>query len=93
MEFLIYQFKQVGRKSATIHTYKLALEQTLKWGFNIQLQEDVFTDLVRAMVLQNPAERTLTISWSLNKVLSLLTSPEYSGPEATESKLLSRAIF
>ena len=45
------------------------------------------------MALQKPAERTPTISWSLNKVLPLLTFPEYSGPAASETNLLSRAIF
>ena len=93
LEFFTHQFQQEGRKPATIRTYKSALEQLFKWGFDIQLQEEVFSDLVRAIAPQRPATRTTTLSWSLNKVLSLLTSPEYSGPTATESNLLSKTIF
>ena len=93
MEFLTHQFKEVGRKPATIRTYKSALEQPIRLGFNVHLREDIFANLVRAMALQAPAERVPTISWSLNKALSLLATPEYSGPDASHSNLLCRAIF
>ena len=93
LELFTYQFQQVGRKPAAIRTYKSALEQPLQLGFNINIQEKVFSALVRAMALLAPAERTPTISWSLNKVLSLLSSPDYSGPDISESKLLLKAIF
>ena len=41
LEFFTHQFQQAGRKPATIRTYKSALEQPLKWGFDIQLREEV----------------------------------------------------
>ena len=93
LDFLTFHFQECRRKTATIKAYKSALEQPLRQGFNIQLHDDIFGDLIPAMALKAPAELTLNISWSLNKVLSLLTSQEFSGPEATECKLLAKAIF
>ena len=93
LEFFTVQFQQMGRKPATIRTYKSALEKPLRLGFDIVLHDSDFSDIVRAMARLVPAERSPTISWSLNKVLALLSSPDYSGPEVTESRLLSKAVF
>ena len=88
LDFLTFRFQKHRRKIATIKAYKSALEQPLRHRFNIQLQYDIFSDLIRAMALRVPAEPTPTISWSLNKVLSLLTPQQFSGPDMTENSLL-----
>ena len=93
LDFFTQQFIQKGRKPATIRTYKSALDKPLRLGFNIILHENDFSDIVRAMALLAPAEISPTISWSLNRVLALLSSPEYSDQDASEDNLLAKAVF
>lgn len=93
LDFLTHQFSSKDRKPSTIKTYKSTLRDPLKLVFDIDVNASAFHDLSRAMDLSRPAERNRPLSWSLNKVLDLLSSEAYTNLEISEEKLLAKTAF
>ena len=94
LDFCISFFKHLhdeGLAPLTITSYKSALTQPIRYGFNIELNSDLFNKIPKSCAKQRPAPQTKPISWSLNKVLDLASSIDNESAEL--SLLLGKTIF
>ena len=92
LEYLTSLFNE-GRALATVKTYKAALHRPLLEAFGLEINDTVFSDLVRVFSLKRPARRTPRISWSLNKVLDMLILQPYTDPNVDNHALLKKTIL
>ena len=70
LKFFAYLFDVKGLKSTTVGHYRSALAVPLKLQYNIDLNDDAVTRLLRGMSLERPSSPNLAPAWCLNKVLS-----------------------
>ena len=80
-----------GLASTTINSYKSALTQPVKFGFNIDLDSDIFNRAVKAAGRQRPAPPPKPITWSLGKVLELAS--QINNQEANRDVILQKSLF
>ena len=70
LKFFAYLFDVKGLKSSTVGHYRSALAVPLKLQYNIDLNDDAVTRLLRGMSQERPSSPNLAPAWCLNKVLS-----------------------
>ena len=70
LKFFAYLFDEKGLKSTTVGHYRSALAVPLKLQYNIDLNDDAVTKLLRAMSLERPSSPNMAPAWCLNKVLT-----------------------
>ena len=82
---------QEGRKATTIASYKSALRDPIFYGFDIDLNSDIFNRVPRACSLIRPSSPPRAITWCLGKVLDHLESIDIE--TAQPRQLLGKTIF
>ena len=70
LKFFAYLFDVKGLKSTTVGHYRSALAVPLKLQYNIDLNDEAVTRLLKGMSLERPSSPNLAPAWCLNKVLS-----------------------
>jgi len=93
LRFFIYLVEVKSLAPQTTRVYKNALSLPLKYGFSINTNLAPFNMLLRQQFLSKPPTRRIIPRWSLRKVLSLLSMPEYNLIRATRHRLLIKTIF
>ena len=89
--FMRHLFDDKKLAPKTIQSYKVGLTRPLRaWGINTS--DEIFSDLIRAFGNLRPAEPYRPITWSLDKVLIMLSEVEYSSAGNLEW-ILSKALF
>ena len=89
--FMRHLFDDKKLAPKTIQSYKVGFTRPLRaWGINTS--DEIFTDLIRAFGNLRPAEPYRPITWSLDKVLIMLSEVEYSSAGNLEW-ILSKALF
>ena len=86
LQFFIELFNK-NRAARTIYSYRSALAQPLKWGFNIDLDSQHVTDLLKAMVLKRPNEPPKEIKWKLNDLLSFIDDTPMGDDETSNLQI------
>lgn len=66
--------------SNTVKVYRSALALPLRYGFQINTNDRMFTLLAKHQSLANPPVAKIVPQWSLEKVLLFLTSTAFSPP-------------
>ena len=80
-----------GLVHTTIATIKSSLRKIFWYGFQIDLNNDLFSSIPRACAMLNPRDPPSEISWSLNKVLSFASELDHSSVSYT--LLLRKTLF
>ena len=80
-----------GLAPGTISTTKSALRKIFRYGFKIDLNDDLFASIPKACAMLNPREAPGEISWSLNKVLRFASELDHSS--ASYILLLRKTLF
>lgn len=93
LKYLIYLEKQQKLLPNSIAVHKNALQLPLKYGFNICTNATEFSLLSRSQFISNPPRKKIIPQWSISKVLNMLESPKFSGPNVNIENLLSKCIF
>ena len=70
LKFFAYLFDVKGLKSTTVGHYRSALAVPLKLQYNIDLNDEAVTRLLKGMSLERPSSPNSAPAWCLNKVLS-----------------------
>ena len=65
----------------------------LKIPFDIDVNSGLFQGLIRDMDLVRPAERVTPVTWSLKKIIILLESEPFTGPNISDNDLLAKSVF
>ena len=81
LSFLRFLFHEKNLAVNTILTYKAALKLPLRFAFDIDTNTEVFAMITKAFSLSRPVLPPLRPTWSVNKVLDLLSSEVYNSPE------------
>ena len=90
LEFLTYLFHDKNLKPGTVAHYRSALSLPLRLSYNIDLNDQSVTTLLKAMALKRPSAPLSAPKWSLNTVLAYID--ELDSPLTTEV-LLQKAAF
>ena len=80
-----------GLAPNTITSAKSGLHKIFYYGFDINLNDPMFSSISRACSKQRQAPRSTMLSWSLNKVLRLASDTDCASCEY--SKLLRKTLF
>lgn len=92
MDFLSFLSHKRGRSASTIATHLAALADPLKYGWGIVLDPRSVQLLKRGLFHQNPPPRRENPFWSLEKVLTLLSSSKYQD-NPSDLDLMKRTVF
>ena len=65
----------------------------LKIPFDIDVNSGLFQGLIRDMDLVHPAERVTPVTWSLKRIIILLESEPFTGPNISDKDLLAKSAF
>ena len=72
LDFLAYLFIDKKLQPSTVSHYRSALTVPLRLQYNVDLNDNLVTTLLKAMFLQRPKTPTAAPAWCLNKVLTYI---------------------
>ena len=72
IKYLVHLFHDRGLRTSTVTHLKLALAVPLRLGHKIDLSDQIFTDLIKAMWKKRSNPPTPRPSWDLNRVLRFI---------------------
>ena len=90
--FLRFLFHTKRLAPSTISTYKAAIARPVFLGWNIDVTDNFFSELIKAFANIRPAVPYRPVRWSLDPVLNLLSEPEFCNFHIIENHL-SKCIF
>lgn len=93
MEFLVYLEEEKHLNPRTILNYRSRLRQPFQRAFNIDLNSEAFSLLARNQFLSNPPQRQKIPQWSIDKVLTKLSSEEFDLTSASPENTLIKTLF
>lgn len=79
--------------SNTVKVYRSALALPLRYGFQINTNDRMFTLLAKHQSLANPPVAKIVPQWSLEKVLLFLTSTAFSPPHFSITNQFLKTLF
>ena len=85
--------KALGLAYITIVAYLSNLRNLLAWRWGIETDKPVFKLALRASFLERPTNLPYLPSWSLEKMLNLLSTPVYDAARASEDCLCEKTLF
>ena len=92
LEFASYLFHKKKLAISTISGHISAIADPLKFAFDISTDSRSLDLMKSSFFLQRPPARKPSPSWSIQKVLNLLSSDQYVN-EVTTDNLLKKALF
>ena len=93
LEFLIFLEEVRRLNPRTILNYRASLRIPLKLAFNIDFHSEEFSLLARNQFLTNPPNRCKIPQWSVDSVLSVLSTEEFNLRIASPVNLLIKTLF
>ena len=75
--FLRFLFHNKRLAPNTISAYKAAIIRSVFLGWNINVTDHFFSELIKAFANIRPAVPYRPVCWSLDPVLNLLSEPEF----------------
>ena len=92
LRFLVFVFQKRGFQVATIASFKSALVEPLRAGFNLDLGDRLFTSLLRSMWLKHLGLPVVERKWDLDLVLGYLASGQLNSG-VSKYHILMKCIF
>lgn len=93
LAFLSYLAKTKSLSPRTVLVYRAALTLPLCYAFGIDTSDREFNLLSRSQFIANPPVKKLIPRWSLSRVLDLLESRDYCGPNTSRLNRLRKTLF
>ena len=93
LDYFMSLFSQ-GLEVRTILVHKSALMDPLFYGFNLNLNDKIYSDFLKGLKTKRPLKKLLPPSWEVGVVLAFLKSPSFRDNESIDvASLLLKTLF
>lgn len=93
LSYLSFLLSERSFSPRTVLVHRAALKLPLLYAFNISTSDLEFHLLARSQFIARPPKRVSFPQWSLSKVLSLLESPAFNGPNTSLVNRFQKTLF